>query len=156
MNTIKKLLNIFFVFFLFAMGIAQAAEELTTSIIIPCHPKHAQYLYELLKIYEKQTNLPDEVVISISEAHQIEPNIIKLLQDEQWHFPVKLLLSDKKLFAGQNRNIACSYATSEIFICQDADDFPHPQRIEIIKYFFVKYGIDFLLHKFIYNNNNNE
>lgn len=132
-------------------------KDQTTSLIIPCHPKHAQYLYELLKMYEQQTILPDEVVISLSEAKQVDQNTINALQNEKWSFPVKLLLSEKKLFAGQNRNIACKNTVGEIIICQDADDFPHPQRIEIIKYFFDKFKIDFLLHKFIYNNaENNE
>jgi glycosyltransferase involved in cell wall biosynthesis len=91
------------------------------------------------------------VVISISEVDQIEPSIIKSLKETQWHFSLKLILSKKKLFAGQNRNIACKNATSEIFICQDADDLPHPQRIEVIKYFFEKLNLDFLLHKYVYN-----
>lgn len=155
MNRMKKILNAFFGVLLFVVCINEAKEYLTTSVIIPCHPKHAKYLYELLKIYEKQTILPDEIVISISEVDQIQPHIIKTLQDEQWLFPVKLILSQKKLVAAQNRNIACAQATSEIFICQDADDIPHKQRIEVIKYFFEKFELDFLLHKFAFNNTEN-
>jgi hypothetical protein len=125
---------------------------LTTTLIIPCHSAHAKYLYNLLRIYENQTDPPNEIVISLSDSNNVETGIINLLENNQWIFPIKLIQSKQKLFAGQNRNIACKHASNEIFICQDADDIPHPQRIEVIKYFFNKLQLDFLLHKFIYNN----
>ena len=124
--------------------------RLTTSIIIPCNFKHAHLLYNLLKHYKKQTVLPDEIIISLSEVNQVSDLIIKRLQDEQWPFPVKLLLSDQKMFAGENRNNACKNATADIFICQDADDIPHPQRVEISKYFFENYDIDHLMSSFVW------
>ena len=73
MDNIKALL----ITFLIACSLIKtteiiAHETLKTSIIIPCHPKHAQYLYELLKFYENQTILPNEVVISLSEANQVD------------------------------------------------------------------------------------
>ena len=34
----------------------------------------------------------------------------------------------------------------DIFICQDADDFPHPQRVEVVRYFFEKLELDHLQH----------
>lgn len=123
----------------------------TTSVIIPCHYKHFHHLYNILKLYEQQTVLPDEIVISLSESNYIDPALIVSLQKEPWRFRVKLFCSESKLFAGQNRNIACANATGEIIICQDADDLPHPQRIEVIQYFFDKFNLDFMLHKFVYN-----
>lgn len=121
-------------------------ENVKTSIIIPCCAKHAEHLYILLRMYENQTELPDEIIISLSEFNQVDDNIIKELQNKKWSFPVKLIASDKKQFAGENRNVACSHASGDIFICQDADDLPHPQRVEIIKYFFKNYHIDHLMH----------
>jgi glycosyltransferase involved in cell wall biosynthesis len=121
---------------------------LSTSIIVPCYHGHARHLRELLCVFEKQAVLPDEVVISLSEFEKVEPNIIDDLQKELWAFPLKLICSKRQYFAGQNRNIACSYATGDLFITQDADDLVHPQRVEIIKYFFEHYNIDFLMHQF--------
>jgi glycosyltransferase involved in cell wall biosynthesis len=122
---------------------------LKTSIIIPCCATHAQHLYSLLKLYEEQTELPDEVIISLSSCCQVPDSLINELEHELWRFPVTLLLSKQTLFAGANRNVACCHATGDIFICQDADDIPHPQRIEIIKYFFTTYNIDHLIHQWV-------
>ncbi len=130
----------------------EGKDPLTTSIIIPCAPGHVKYLYNLLQLYEQQTSLPNEIVISLSEAYQIDQNILNALKNAPWPFTLKLLLSNEKLFAGQNRNIACSNATGDLLICQDADDIPYPQRIEVIKYFFDNFELDFLLHKFVYGN----
>lgn len=154
MNKVKLLLVAFFLIYSLIKAEKISGNFLKTSVIVPCHPKHAKYLYELLKAYEKQTNLPDEVVISISEVSQVDPSIIESLRTGPWHFHLKLILSEHKQLAAKNRNIACKNATGEIFICQDADDLPHPQRIEIVKYFFGKLNqLDFLLHEFVYNNN---
>lgn len=125
-----------------------------TSLIVPCHGPHAQFLYDMLKNYENQTILPDEVIISLSSCQTVNPKIFKKLTDKAWVFPITLLLSKKRLFAGQNRNIACSHAQGDIFICQDADDLARPQRIEIIKYFFETYNLDFLIHSNTVSNQN--
>ena len=120
----------------------------TTSVIVPCYHKHAMYIKELLTAYEKQTVLPDEIVISVSQVQKIPNNILDELQQGSWLFSVTILSSKKQLFAGQNRNIAGTHAKGDILICQDADDVPHPQRVEIIKYFFEHYNIDFLMHQY--------
>ncbi len=127
-----------------------AEKNLTTSVIIPCCAKHAPCLFSLLKTYETQTLLPDEVVISLSESDEVPKEVLEALHNEPWCFPVFLFLSTEKLYAGQNRNRACEHARGDIFICQDADDIPHPQRVEIIKYFFEHYKVDFLIHQFVF------
>ena len=121
-------------------------DQLTTSLIIPCCPEHAQHLHELLKVYEHQTELPDEVVIALSSSAEVDNTMLEKLTNEPWSFPVTLLLSEKKLFAGENRNRASHAASGNLLVFQDADDLPHPQRIEIIKYFFKKYPILHLMH----------
>lgn len=139
-----------YIFLLVISHFAIEAKNLKTSLIIPCTYKHAHLLYPLLKLYERQTVLPDEVIVSLSEANQVSPDIINALQQESWIFPVKLLISTNKQYAGTNRNIACRKAIHDIFICQDADDLPHPQRIETIKYFFENHNVDHLLHTFVF------
>jgi hypothetical protein len=126
----------------------KSIETKKISLIIPCHYKHANQLYALLRIYENQTRLPDEVVISLSNANEVNQCEFHRLEQEKWAFPITLLISDKRKYAGENRNIACSHASGDIFICQDADDVPYPQRIEVIGYFFEKYKIDHLMHEF--------
>ncbi len=124
------------------------AQNLKASVIIPCYYKHASQLFSLIKMFHSQSVLPDEIVISISECHKVEPAIIKSLEDEPWRIPVKIIKSEKVQYAGENRNIACAQASGDILILQDADDIPHPQRVEIIKYFFEHYAVDHLMHQF--------
>ena len=122
--------------------------ELKTSVIIPCSYKHAKHIYAHLKIYQEQTVCPDEIIISISECHKVAPNILESLENESWLLPVIIIKSKKVQYAGKNRNIGCAHANGNIFILQDADDIPHPQRVEIIKYFFENYKINHLMHEF--------
>lgn len=120
----------------------------TVSLVIPCYHKHAPWLYDLLAMYEYQTRLPDEVIISLSEVHLVDRAVLARLKNERWAFPVKLITTKEQKNAGENRNKACEYAQGDIFICQDADDVAHKQRIEIIHYFFTQYAIDHLMHEF--------
>ncbi len=126
-------------------------DNLRVSIIIPCHSKHGVHLYELLRSYELQTVLPDEVVISISEREKVSNELMNDLRDTDWAFPVKYILSKERVFAGENRNKACRIAKGDIFICQDADDLPDSRRIEIIKFFFSKYNVDHLMHCYYFS-----
>lgn len=127
------------------------AADNTVSLIIPCSHHHAHHLHSLLKLYERQTVLPTEAIISLSEANQVDPSVIIALQTEPWLFPLTLLLSDEQYYAGTNRNIACAQAKGTILVLQDADDIPHPQRIEIIKYFFDTHAVDHLMHLFTFS-----
>lgn len=118
------------------------------SVIIPCAYMHAKHLYHLLTLIEQQTILPDEVIISLGEVHRVQPQIIKAIESKKWTFPCKLLKSNAVNYVSKNRNIGCRHATGDVFVLQDADDIPHPQRIEVIKYFFENYQVDFLMHHF--------
>lgn len=134
-------------------GISFVAYATTTSIIIPCHYKHAHHLYALLQHYHQQTVRPDEVVIALSEFKKVDQDTLDTLRDpsleRQLGFNLVLFFSFEAKTAGENRNIACKQATGDILILQDADDIPHPQRVEIIKYCFEQYGITHLMHQFV-------
>jgi glycosyltransferase involved in cell wall biosynthesis len=125
------------------------AEALRASVVIPCHSVHALFLQEVLGNLERQTVLPWEVVIALSDLNHVSPCVLNKLESSCWPFPVTLITSQKLLYAGQNRNLACSYAQGDIIICQDADDVPHPQRIEIVRYFFENSDADLLVHTFM-------
>ncbi len=122
--------------------------EPTLSVIVPCYFKHARHLPTLLSFYEMQTRLPDEVIISLSDAQHVPHAILEELQQTLWAFPVTLITSQKRRSAGQNRNVACAYASGDILATQDADDIPHPQRLEIIHYFFSTYDIDHMMYEY--------
>jgi glycosyltransferase involved in cell wall biosynthesis len=131
------------------MPIKQIETHVRISVIIPCHPVHATHLYRLLEILEQQTVLPDEVIVSICECRAMPSTVLTRIEQRAWAFPVRLVMAEKQLFPGQNRNYGSMHATGNVFVYQDCDDEPHPQRIEIIKLLFATYDIDLLMHRFI-------
>lgn len=129
--------------------------ELTTSLIIPCHLAHAKYLPNLVKEYiYNQTVLVDEIIISLSDIERVQsmyPTILNELENTLWPIPVIIIKNEGAVSEGDNRNRACYQAKSDVFICQDADDIPHRQRIEIIKFLFEHYYVDHLVHGYSIN-----
>lgn len=133
-------LRIIFFIFLSAFSFSQSV-----SIIVPCHPKHLRYLPEVFRTFEEQTVLPEEIVVAISEADRVK-ELIETMQSYKCSIPVKYVLCNEKKGPGENRNAACSVASGDLFICHDADDLAHPQRVEIIKKYFQIRPVDILLH----------
>lgn len=122
------------------------------SVVIPCHISHLKYIKELLNIYQKQTLLPSEIIIVISEYDNKYDEIIKNIEDHNYKFEIKIIKICEKSFAGNNRYIGTNNSKGDIIIFQDADDIPHPQRVEIINYYFNKYSdIVHIVHKFTYD-----
>lgn len=128
---------------------ADPSSNLSVSVIVPCHYVHFQLVPELLSFLAEQTSLPEEVVISVSEASKIPLDSMTAVQNKYWPFLLTILSTDEKLSAGQNRNKACSVASGDLFIYQDADDIPHPQRVELIRSLFKSNDIEHLMHFWI-------
>lgn len=126
----------------------------TTSIIVPCYYKHFKLIPELLTFYEKQTVLPDEVIIclTITKLGDITPEMINRVLKTSRPFSVKIVYDDGE-YPGKARNWACECSSGDLLICQDADDIPHPQRTEIIKHVFENYQADFLIHRWLPSGN---
>ncbi len=153
----------YFLFFLFFLSVVNAEVSrrdtpisVKTSLIIPVHVKHVKLLPNLIReyIYE-QTVKVDEIVISISNISEVRakyPKVLRELERTNWPIPVILVKNDHRTSEGDNRNRACQYANGDVFICQDADDIPHKQRVEVIKYFFENYHVDHLVHKYCMDN----
>ncbi len=133
----------------FCFTLINSLYGLTTSVIVPCYPGHVKYLPELIEHYNNQTVLPDEMVISLSEIHKISKEDAVRIMECDPKFFINIVFSEEVLYAGQNRNSAAEKATGDILICQDADDIPHPQRIEFIKKSFEQKKIDILLHRWV-------
>src|SRR6185436_18764768 len=115
--------------------------------LIPCHPAHFVFLENLLQCHAQQTVVPDEVVISLSQGWKIPERARSDLTSREWPFKLVLLTHAHKLCAGENRSMAADNSSGDLLICQDADDLPHPQRIEIIKHLFEHFEIDHLRHQ---------
>lgn len=130
----------------FSVESRPVSSSLKVSVIIPCHYKHAEYLPSLLKMFAEQTILPQEVIISLSECAKVDEYIIKTITSTAYPFYLHLLTFKEPVSTGANRSYACSQAKGDVFVCQDADDLPHPQRIEVIKFFFENYEVDHLMH----------
>lgn len=111
------------------------------SVVIPCASKHASILPSLIGRLEKQTSPPEEVVISISGTKTPPPLTSKKIR-------VVVLVNEKSANASVNRNRATARARGDLFVYQDADDIPHPQRIEIVRALFARFEFDHLLHQF--------
>ncbi|HSW71883.1 MAG TPA: glycosyltransferase family A protein [Chlamydiales bacterium] len=126
----------------------QEKVDLKVSVIVPCVAFHFHHLLPLLKYYANQTIPPDEVVISLSETEKLKEGEIAFLENQFWPFKLIIIPHAKRKSAGMNRNIACREASGDILMLQDADDVPHPQRVEIVKMLFETYEIDHLIHKF--------
>ncbi len=136
---------------LLSASLATYAEEiskkhLTVSFIIPCHYKHFKYLEGLLDILCKQTVLPNEVIISLSEVSELGAAAVEDLEKKLYPFPFTIIKHREALSAGANRNCCCDASTGDIIIANDADDLPHIQRVELIRHAFEEYPAAFIVH----------
>lgn len=122
------------------------SKSLKTSLIVPCAPRHFQYIDELLLAYAHQTQLVDEVIISLSECEKVSSYDIQTVEHHHFPFVVKIIKNKEKCSPGKNRNIAFSHSTGDLILCFDADDLPYPQRVELVKYIFENYEVDQLFH----------
>jgi hypothetical protein len=104
-------------------------------------------LYDLLNSIEKQTRLPDKVVVSCSSTENFVNKI-------NYSFNLEIICTNDKLNAAQNRNIAISHLQEMDYITLiDADDIMHPQRIESLLYIFQEHDVDIILHNFTFDYN---
>lgn len=126
--------------------------EMTTSVVIPCAPQHFKHVLGLLHCYEHQTCPPDQVVISLSQIERANPEEIAQVENTPWVFDLKLLKHRGMKSPGENRTLGGRQSYGDIILFQDADDIPHPQRVEIVKFLFENYYIDHLLHGFFIEN----
>jgi glycosyltransferase involved in cell wall biosynthesis len=134
--------------------------NLTISLCIPCIPKHIPFLYELLDSAVKQTRLPDEIIIFISEyTDEDAQNLENLLISKYDCLNICIGNTINKQFAGPNRNEALKLSNCSIISFMDADDIMHPRRIELIHNTFSTFNINCVLHHYsnkIQNLNCNE
>lgn len=122
--------------------------------IIPCYPPHIKYLDQCFKQIKKQSLLPNEVILAISETSK--ENADKLLEKYSTFFmdiniDFKIVNSIKQQYAGINRNMGVSICNSEFITFVDCDDYLHPDKFLITIKYMEKYNSDVLIHSFVWN-----
>ncbi len=118
-------------------------------VAIPSYKGHINHLKDLLDSIEKQTRLPDKVVVSCSSTPFHEQSDI--FESRNYSFDYEIIFHIEFKNASENRNYAVSFLTDMDYISfMDADDIMHPQRIEFIMKAFEGTHADIVLHNFYY------
>lgn len=131
-----KFALLFFISLMTTLGTFQELQALSSSVAVPCYYKHFKYLPSLLTSLTKQTCLPEEVVISLSQVEYLTSEEIDTLEAGPWPFRVEIIRRAGVFMEGSNRTTAARHCSSDIILCVDADDIPHPQRIEAVLQLF--------------------
>ena len=108
-------------------------------MVIPCAPRHVVLLEPLMTLLDCQTSKPDEVVIA---------GTIPRLSARP--FPIRNVPTEPRANAARNRNFGTARAVGDVVLYQDADDVPHPQRIEIVRRLFERFDVEHLMHAFMH------
>jgi len=121
------------------------------SNVIPCTPTHFLELGPRLDDIVEGTRVPEEIVISLSNAHMVSLSVMEKMEKEYSQKVEKftLLQHNKTMTHGPNRQAGSEKAFGDLIIYQDADDIIHPRRLEIIEYFFENYDIVHLNHGWV-------
>lgn len=127
--------------------VTEGFEQLRISVCVPCVPRHVDSLSDLIGSVRKQTRLPDEFIIALSETSDEEA---KKLEEELSNsdFNVIIIPKSTQAFAGENRNRAAAKSTSDLISFIDSDDLMHPRRLEIIEKVYKMYKPKSIVHFF--------
>ena len=83
------------------------------SLGIPCVSKHSKFLDELINNINNQELLPYEIIISLSESNENEGKQLLDKLNKLSKVNVKIIVSGKKQYAGENRNICGKHCNTE-------------------------------------------
>jgi hypothetical protein len=121
------------------------------TLLIPCVYKHISNLPNLKSILDISSVKPDEVLIDISSCPAgFKPYYLEeLFSSDDYYF--SCCITDEVRDAGKNRNNLAERSTGELLIFQDADDFFHPQRIELVEKSFLQQEVVHLVHSYHFN-----
>lgn len=115
---------------------------MSIGVAIPCYKPHIPKLAALLDSIQKQTVLPEMVVISCSSCTPLDIPVLP-----NYTFKYNILLHSERKNAAQNRNIAIAELKTDIITCIDADDVMLPKRLEIIRKAYDE-GARLILHNY--------
>ncbi len=132
----KRFAFLLFVICSFSLGTTGKLAALSSGVAIPCYYKHFKYLDTLLTALAIQTRLPDEVIIALSQTEHLPKEDMDILESKPWPFRVEIIRRTGIFMEGANRTAAAKHCSTDIVLCIDADDVPHPQRIEAVLQLF--------------------
>lgn len=116
------------------------------SVYIPSIPQDFKNTPQIAQAYLSAPVKPSEIVICLSGADQADQTVKEQLRQ----IPnVRLHEHKEWLMAGPNRNLAREYCSGDIIAYQDADDLPHPLRLQVCSKYFEQPGIMVLNHGYI-------
>lgn len=118
------------------------------TVVIPCGPRHTQFLPRIVKNLIEGTVVPDEIIIAVSEitdeqGFSLQKSLTEVFAN------IRILPTQLKCGPGVNRNRGAAVVAGDVISFIDADDIIHPQKIEIVKYVFEKYKPSIFLHSMI-------
>lgn len=119
------------------LSVAPLQKEPTVSVVIP-HYNQNKFLEEALLNLTKQTVLPEEVIV-VDDVSPNQNEVEIICGKHKDTLNLKLIKSDKKLYAGGAKQLGAETAIGDIVVMHDADDVSHVNRVELTKKFFVKY-----------------
>ena len=121
------------------------------SLGIPCIPKHIKHLDELITNINNQELLPYEIILSLSQTKEYEGKLLEDKLNELSIVSVKIITSEKKQYAGENRNICAEHCNTELISFIDCDDLMCSSRTRILEDVYKKTNYDVIFHN--YSNN---
>jgi len=119
------------------------------AVVIPSYHRHIPFLPRLLESINKQTRLPDLVVVRISSCGLEEIPLLQKLREIDLSFLLVIHETEKLQMAAQNRNEGVELVPPgfDIISFFDSDDIMHPRRIELLERCFQEYpSADLILH----------
>ena len=147
----NKIWILLIIFLLIVLGIVYYNINFSSSIIslgIPCIPKHTKHLNELIDNINNQQLLPYEIIISLSESSENDGKQLEDKLNKLSKINVKIITSEKKQYAGENRNICGKHCSTKLISFIDCDDLICSTRIRILEDIYKKYNYDVLFHSY--------
>ena len=121
------------------------ASPVKVAVVIPCTASHVRFLAGIMKLLTSQTSPPDEIVLAVSGVNDA---VAKTLRSTNFGPRVRMDVVKIRQNASQNRNRGTRASKGDVIVYQDADDLPHPQRIEVVRHLFSRYDVQHLMHAY--------
>lgn len=116
---------------------------MSIGVAIPCYKPHIHKLQNLFDSIEKQTVLPEAVVVSCSSSMPHDFPVFKAT----YPFKLSILVHKERRNAAQNRNSAIAELKTDIVSFIDADDEMLPRRLEAVQKAYNE-GAQLIVHNF--------
>ena len=102
------------------------------SVFIPCVPEHIPRLRVALSVLSRSTRKPDQLVVYLSDSDSLSDAELRKVNQLVAQSDGELHTYPTRLSPGAARIPSKEICTSEVIAYQDADDFTHDRRLEIL------------------------